>query len=247
MPVEEECRCAPLARRSSVPPVSSELVALCLDAHDPYALAGFWSGVLGWTPRSDPDGSVVLVADDGAGYPLRLAPSREPKRGPNRIHLDLTSATWDEQEARVVRVLELGGSHLDLGLGPDEHHVPMTDPEGNELCVIEPGNRFLAGCGLVGAINCEGTRAVGHFWSTALGWPLVWDQDEETAIQSPDGGSKITWSGPPVAPRLGPDRQRFDLAASTDVDRLVALGAVLIEDGVLADPDGNHVHVGRHG
>lgn len=40
------------------------------------------------------------------------------------------------------------------------------------------------------------------FWSEALGWPLVWDQDEETAIQSPHGGTKVAWGGPPVAPKV---------------------------------------------
>ena len=60
----------------------------------------------------------------------------------------------------------------------------LADPEGNELCVIEPGNSFLAGCGFVGELACDGSREVGHFWSEALGWPLVWDQDQETAIQS---------------------------------------------------------------
>lgn len=87
----------------------------------------------------------------------------------------------------------------------------LADVEGNELCVIEPGNQFLADTGVIGAINCDGSEEVGHFWAAALDWELVWDQDEETAIQSPQGGSKITWSGPPLLPRHGRDRIRFDL------------------------------------
>ena len=79
----------------------------------------------------------------------------------------------------------------------------LADPEGNEFCVIEPGNAFLAGCGFLGELACDGTRDVGLFWSEALGWPLVWDQDEETAIQSPRGGTKVAWGGPPVAPNDG--------------------------------------------
>jgi len=71
-----------------------------------------------------------------------------------------------------------------------------TDPEGNEFCVIEPGNSFLADCGYLGAAGCDGSREVGYFWSEALGGPLVWDQDQETAIRSPLGGPKITWGGP---------------------------------------------------
>ena len=26
----------------------------------------------------------------------------------------------------------------------------LADPEGNEFCVIEPGNNFLADCGFIG-------------------------------------------------------------------------------------------------
>ena len=48
-------------------------------------------------------------------------------------------------------------------------------------------------------MNCDGTKELGHFFSAVLGWPLVWDQDEEIAIQAPTGdGPKITWSGPPL-------------------------------------------------
>jgi Glyoxalase-like domain len=84
------------------------------------------------------------------------------------------------------------------------------------------------------------------FWHDALGWPLVWDRDEETAVQSPRGGTKLSWGGPPVAPKDGRNRQRLDLASpdlSAEVERLVALGATELGDrdgGIdLADPDGN--------
>ena len=125
-------------------------------------------------------------------------------------------------------------------------------PEGNELCVIEPGNQFLADCGFVGALSCDGSQEVGYFWSEALGWPLVWDQDEETAIRSPLGGPKITWGGPPLTPKIGKSRQHFDLAPPLDgdqraeVDRLISLGATRVDIGqgevpwvVMADPDGH--------
>ena len=70
-------------------------------------------------------------------------------------------------------LLELGGRHIGIGQSPDEGHVVLADPEGDEFCLIEPGDEFLAGCGRLGAINCGGTRKVGYFWSEALGWPLV--------------------------------------------------------------------------
>ena len=80
----------------------------------------------------------------------------------------------------------------------------LADPEGNAFCVIEPGNSFLADCGFIGALSGDGSQATGYFWSAALDWPLVWDQDEETAIRSPHGGPKVTWGGPPLKPE---DRQ----------------------------------------
>lgn len=144
--------------------------------------------------------------------------------------------------------------HIDIGQGPDEGQVVLADPEGNELCIIEPTNRFLADCPRLGAVNCDGTRALGCFYSEALGWPLVWDQDEETAIQAPDDtGPKITWSGPPLMPRLGKERFHFHLVpagdTSTDeaLDGLLALGATQLETGgcpgalALADVDGNQL------
>jgi murein DD-endopeptidase MepM/ murein hydrolase activator NlpD len=130
--------------------------------------------------------------------------------------------------------------------------VVLADPEGNEFDVIEPGNTFLTGTGAIGALASDGSRACGLFWSRALDWPLVWDQDEETAIQSPRGGTKISWGGPPLRPKTGKYRLHFDLAPSAgsdqraEVDRLISLGARGVDIGqgdvdwmVLADPDGH--------
>jgi catechol 2,3-dioxygenase-like lactoylglutathione lyase family enzyme len=150
-------------------------------------------------------------------------------------------------------LVELGARHIDIGQGPDDTHVVLADPEGNEFCIIEPTNSFLGDCERLGAVNCDGTQALGYFWSEVLGWPLVWDQDEETAIRSPDGiGPLITWSGPPLMPRVGRDRMHFHIAPPADVDQqsevdhLVALGATRVDadrgDGdrvVMADLDGN--------
>jgi hypothetical protein len=153
--------------------------------------------------------------------------------------------------------LALGARHVDVGQRPDEGHVVLADPEGDEFCVIEPGNRFLADCGFVGALACDGSQEVGYFWSAVLGRPLVWDQDQETAIRSPHGGPKITWGGPPFEPATVRERLHLDLAPPVggdqraEVDRLIGLGAVRIgaghdEGGVaMADPDGNAFCVGE--
>ena len=229
--------------------MTSRLVELCIDANEPARLAGFWAGLL---DRETSDDGLTLLAGADAEFPIRFVPTQQPKSGPNQIHLHLTSSSAEHQESTVARALGLGGSHLDVGQTPEEGHIVLADPEGNEFCVIEAGNSFLADTAFLGELACDGSRAVGLFWSSALEWPLVWDQDEETAIQSPHGGAKIAWGGPPVRPRTGRNRMHFHLAPATsgdvhaEVERLTALGARRTADvhddpgaSTLADPDGN--------
>lgn len=233
--------------------MTCDLVALCFDASDPLPLAHFWAGVLGWEATNDRhDDGVALLPSDDTGFRIRFLLSQEMKADQNRMHFDLTSTSLEDQEQTVAKSLALGARHIDVGQRPEEGHVVLADPEGNEFCVIEPGNSFLADCGFIGALACDGSQDVGYFWSEALGWPLVWDQDQETAIRSPDGGPKITWGGPPLMPKVGKNRLHFDLSppvhgdGQAEVDRLVSLGASRIDIGqgdvereVLADPDDN--------
>src|SRR3954468_18406997 len=233
--------------------MTCELFALSFDATDPERLGRFWAGVLGWetTGDRDPDGVALLPSDD-TGFGLRFLPSQDVKVGANRMHFDLTSTSAAEQQETVARALDLGGRHIDVGQLQEEGHVVLADPEGNEFCVIPPGNNFLADCGFIGALAGDGSQDVGYFWSDALGWPLVWDQDQETAVRSPHGGPKITWGGPPLMPKTGKNRLHLDLAPpvhgdqQAEVERLVSLGATRIDIGqgdvswvVMADPDGN--------
>jgi predicted enzyme related to lactoylglutathione lyase len=231
--------------------MTCNLLALCLDANDPLRLAPFWAGVLGWEMADDRQDGVALLPSDDTGFRIRFLPTQEQKAGQNRMHFDLTSSSLDEQRQTVARSLGLGARHIDVGQRPEEGHVVLADPEGNEFCVIEPDNSFLADCGFIGALACDGSQEVGYFWSEALGWPLVWDQGQETAIRSPHGGPKITWGGPPLMPKTGKNRLHFDLAPpvhgdqQAEVDRLVSLGATRIDIGqgdvswvVMADPDG---------
>jgi hypothetical protein len=233
--------------------VSLRLVALCVDANDPLGLARFWAEALRWVVDDETAEEIRVVPTDGTRFRVDFMPGTEAKVGQNRLHLDLTSTSLDDQRDSVARLVELGARHIDIGQRPDEAHVVLADPEGNEFCVIEPGNAFLADCGRLGSITCDGTREVGYFWSAALAWPLVWDQDEETAIRAPDGtGPLITWGGPPLLPKLGRNRLYLKVAPldpaehRVEVDRLVSLGATRVDIGkgdvdcvVMADPDSN--------
>jgi hypothetical protein len=231
--------------------MTADLNALTFDALDPQAQARFWGAFLEWDLMEDAGGAVALEArdpDDDTGFRIRFRPSDRPRVGPNIGHFDLTSTSLENQQQRVERALELGARHLDIGQGPEITHVVLADPEGNEFDIIDPTNKFLADCGLIGALACDGSAAKGYFWAQALDWPLVWDQDEETAIRSPLGGPKITWGGPPLRDQIGDERVRFDLVPAdgsdqaSEVERLIGLGARRLRDEagavVLADPDG---------
>ncbi len=225
--------------------MTSSLHALSFAASDPARLATFWGGFL----EREIEGTTLLPGGRDV-LPIRFVPTEEPKVEPNQMHFDTTTKSWADQKESVERALSLGGAHLDLDLPPEELHVVLQDPEGNEFCVIEPINNFLNDTARIGAYSSDGSQAEGCFWSKALDWPLVWDQDEETAIQSRDGGSKISWGGPPLKVRTTTTRLHFDLTPgggqASEVARLVELGASRSDEApcelgwvALATPDGH--------
>ena len=234
----------------------SRVVALCFNANEPRRLARFWGEALRWEVEDEGSEDIVLTPTDGTRFSLLFVLAPQGKLAKNPMHLDLTTTSIGDQHATVAMLIQRGARHVDVGQGPSDLHAVLADPEGNEFCIIEPGNKFLAGCGRLGSITCDGSRDVGYFWSAALGWPLVWDQDEETAIRAPDGtGPFITW-GPPVPPKTTKNRLHLDIAPPgngdqrVEVERLVRLGATRLDIGkrdssvvVMADPDGNEFHV----
>jgi hypothetical protein len=243
-------------------PSPLRLLALTFDSNDPLALARFWAEAVPGDVRDELPARVVLApAADDIAFELRFVPRAGSKTAKNPVHLDLTTTSVEDRDDVVERLLAAGASHLDIGQGPDATHVVLADPEGNELCVIEPTNNFLAGRPRIGSITCDGSRDVGVFWSRALSWLLFWDHDGETAIRSADGsGPFVTW-GPPVPPVGAPSRLHLELVTTGNGDpraeeeRLLELGATRIEgepddagEVALADPDGRRfvLHL-RHG
>jgi catechol 2,3-dioxygenase-like lactoylglutathione lyase family enzyme len=224
--------------------MASTLHALTIRTSDPEELASFWADLLG----GERDGLVLTSAGEA---PMRLAfvAVDVPKGGLNQMHFHLTSNSAS-QDATVARALELGAEHLDVGQLPEEDHIVLADPDGNEFCVIEAGNNWLAATGFLGELAADGTREVGVFWSEAIGWPLVHDEDGETAIAPPEGGFKIAWGGPPLNEPHERNRMHLVLAADdleAEVGRLESLGARVVEwtddDVEMADPDGNEFRV----
>jgi predicted enzyme related to lactoylglutathione lyase len=116
--------------------MSLRVTEVCIDAEDTHGLAGWWASVLGWTAEDTDDGDVALRAPAGAGPDWLFLAVPEGKTVKNRIHFDLTP---DDQQAEVDRVVALGARRVDIGQG-DESWVVLADPEGNEFCILAPGD-----------------------------------------------------------------------------------------------------------
>jgi hypothetical protein len=230
----------------------TSLTTLCFDAQDPLQLARFWSQALSWDIFDETSEEIGVLPTDGTRFILAFLPVSEAKVGKNRIHLDLVSESVGHRTEMVDRLIALGAQRIDIGQG-DVPWVVLADPEGNEFCVVLRGE-FLATTGLIGAIVFEpGEPVTGRFWGEAIGWPVVYDQDGDTAIRAPDGrGPFITFGPAGGAAKTGKNRLHLDIALPSDgdqsaeVDRLVTLGARHVDIGqgdvpwvVLADPDGN--------
>jgi hypothetical protein len=176
----------------------------------------------------------------------------EPKAAQNRLHLDLASASADQQMATLDRALALGAERIDVG----QRNVPwfvLADPGGNEFCVLDPRPEY-ATTGAVAAIVAFAAdpSALAGFWSAASGWPVVRTGVEFASLRDPSGRGPWLEFIRSAHPHEVKNRVHLDVAPhpdgtiATEVERLASLGAHPIDIGqgsvpwqVLADPEGN--------
>jgi hypothetical protein len=115
--------------------MGARFTELCIDAHDPHALADFWSAVLGWPRIGEDDDNVVEIGDPSGSLPtLVFAPVDDVKTVKNRVHIDVNPVGCDQDE-ELSRLLALGATHVDVGQG-EQTWVVLADPEGNEFCLL---------------------------------------------------------------------------------------------------------------
>jgi predicted enzyme related to lactoylglutathione lyase len=118
---------------------TSSVRNITIDAHNPFAQATWWAGVLGGSVGEDDfagDPEAIVEPAAGAGGPnLLFVQVPEAKSSKNRVHLDIIPDTTRDEE--VVRLQSLGATVLDAShVRPDgSGWVVMQDPEGNEFCV----------------------------------------------------------------------------------------------------------------
>ena len=207
---------------------------------DPERSASFWGALTDRAWTVDSRGAFVPGTSTQAG--LRFVEGPVHARQDELLHLHLSQGERNQREW-IAASIAAGATLLGSGNIPANSYARMSDPVGEEYCVIEDDNSYLEGCGPLGEVTCTGTRAVGLFWSEALHWPIVWDENDEVAIQSPQGGTKLAWNG--VAPTQGQLEagQQFVLRVGPEqrdeeISRLVALGATSSVGTTLLDPDG---------
>lgn len=112
--------------------------AVLIDSTDPAAIATFWQSALGWRRTYENDREVVLEPpagspQDGVSPDLLFLKVPGGKAVKNRLHLDLRP---EDQAAEVTRLEGLGARRTDVGQGSDKTWVVMSDPDGNEFCVL---------------------------------------------------------------------------------------------------------------
>ena len=234
--------------------MATRLDNVVVDAADPLALAGFWSAALG-VPISYHDENEVDVGLPG--FDLVFVPVSEPKVEQNRVHLDLASQSADDHAAIVARLLLLGAEHADIGQGPDVPWVVLTDPEGNEFCVLEHRDEY-SGIGPVAAVvvAAHDSLAQARFWAEATGRTVTRSGPDWASLPGEAGASLEFVHSP--ATRTAKNRVHLDVRPrpgddqAADVARLLAAGAVPADIGqgdvpwtVLADPEGNQFCVLR--
>jgi hypothetical protein len=104
-----------------------------VSAADPGALGRWWAEALGWVVVGDDDDEFEIRPSAEQVPGLLFVPVQEPKVAQNRLHLDFRPV---DQAAEVARLLALGARPADVGQGDDVSWVVLTDPEGNEFCVL---------------------------------------------------------------------------------------------------------------
>ena len=139
---------------------------LTIDCAQPARLAEFWSVALGYVespppegfgtweewftrmgvPEDERDDGASLSDPEGVGPRISFLKVPEPKTVKNRVHLDIQAGggraqPWEQRWARVSETVErltaAGASVTDEVVQDGQpDHVVMTDPEGNEFCVV---------------------------------------------------------------------------------------------------------------
>lgn len=121
--------------------------SIVVDCVDVQEQARWWAGVLDWQLIYDTPEEAVIIPKDATdekltadqwtrvGPGLVFVPVPEGKLVKNRLHIDLAPHISDDRDAMISELIARGASLVDIGQGEVSWTV-LTDPEGNEFCVL---------------------------------------------------------------------------------------------------------------
>jgi hypothetical protein len=113
--------------------MSLEWEQTIVDARDPEGLAAWWREALGWVFVEEASGEFEIRPSVDRLPGLLFVPVAENKTAKNRLHLDFRP---DDRDAEVERMLARGATRVDVGQADSDSWVVLTDPEGNEFCIL---------------------------------------------------------------------------------------------------------------
>jgi catechol-2,3-dioxygenase len=114
--------------------MTSRIAQVTLDVVDIDLMSRFWSEALGYRIDRSDDGCATLRPEQSLTLPtMWLQAVDRHKFGKNRCHIDIVSR---DPAAEVVRLLSLGAARAYVGQDGDEAFDVLSDPEGNEFCVV---------------------------------------------------------------------------------------------------------------
>ena len=117
---------------SNNPAMAIRLGSTVINVADLETMTRFWSQALHLAAGSDdPTDAFRVLRGDRVNLSLQLA--QTPVSARDQMHLDLYT---DDQAAEVTRLAGLGARTVRHVQERDDDYVVMTDPEGNEFCVV---------------------------------------------------------------------------------------------------------------
>ncbi|QNE22200.1 VOC family protein [Kribbella qitaiheensis] len=114
------------------------IAAVVVDCADPQAMARFWGEAMDWPLHDATDDHAVLRSAKSGGPYLEFLRTPHLKHMRNRIHLDLLPDPVEDQLAEVARLETIGATRPNAGKDDFPWKI-LTDPEGNQFCVLGRG------------------------------------------------------------------------------------------------------------
>lgn len=110
---------------------------LTVDSKDPKRIGEWWKEALGLDTVFEDDDEYAVSGKGRLNSHWNILFYRAPddKKVKNRLHLDLIPDS--DQAAEVARLESMGATRADIGQS-DVTWVVMSDPDGNEFCILSP-------------------------------------------------------------------------------------------------------------